>query len=158
MTSFHENEAKKKFKLADSKKGHFSKSPILDIFLWKFNGLVLGLVGLNDAKGIDVAYVGQPHGHIGWAKSMPFTSFNPTNPRTNPLNFHKKYQELAILKNDLFFSRPFWIFFSRKNFFFCFIPMKTSQSLLVSKDGSKFWWLPWIPAKNHSPQTFQPAV
>jgi hypothetical protein len=26
------------------------------------------------------AYVGQPHDHIGWAKSMP--SINPTNPRT----------------------------------------------------------------------------
>ena len=46
---------KKKFKMADWKKGHFSKSPILDIFLWKFNGLVLGLVGLNDAKGINLA-------------------------------------------------------------------------------------------------------
>jgi len=46
---------KKKFKMADWKKGHFSKSPILDISLWKFNGLVLGLVGLNDAKGIDLA-------------------------------------------------------------------------------------------------------
>ena len=37
------------------KKGHFSKSPILKIFLWKFHGLVLGLVVLIDAKGIDVA-------------------------------------------------------------------------------------------------------
>ena len=27
----------------------------------------------------------------------------------------------------------------KKNIFFCFIPMKTSQSSLVSKDGSKFW-------------------
>ena len=41
--------------MADSKKGHFSNSPILDIFLQKFNGLVLGLVGLIDAKGIDEA-------------------------------------------------------------------------------------------------------
>ena len=41
--------------MADSKKGNFSKSPILDIFLLKFNGLVLWLVGLNDATGIDVA-------------------------------------------------------------------------------------------------------
>ena len=31
--------------MADSKKGHFSKSPILNIFF--------GLVALNDAKGID---------------------------------------------------------------------------------------------------------
>ena len=31
---------------------------------------------------------------------------------------------------------PFWIFFFWN--FFCFFPMITSQSLLVSKDGSKF--------------------
>ena len=41
--------------MADLKKVHFSKSPILEKFLRKFHGLVLGLVGLNDAKGIDVA-------------------------------------------------------------------------------------------------------
>ena len=46
---------KKKLKMADSKKGHFSKSPILKIFSRKFLRFVLGLVGLNDAKGIDVA-------------------------------------------------------------------------------------------------------
>ena len=46
---------KKKFTTADSKKPTFSKSPILKKFLWKFYGLVLGLVGLIDAKGIDVA-------------------------------------------------------------------------------------------------------
>jgi hypothetical protein len=40
VTNFHKDEAKKdfffekiKFKMADSKKGHFSKSPILNIFL-----------------------------------------------------------------------------------------------------------------------------
>ena len=64
-------------------------------------------------------YVGQPHSHIGWAKSMPFTSINPTNPRTDPWNFHEKilriggagkwgFFEAAILN---FLSRPFWIFF-----------------------------------------------
>jgi hypothetical protein len=46
---------KKKIKMADSKKPTFSKSPVLNIFLWKFYGLVLGLVELIDAKGIDVA-------------------------------------------------------------------------------------------------------
>ena len=41
--------------------GHFMQiicqesTPILNIFLWKFHGLVLGLVGLIDLKGIDVA-------------------------------------------------------------------------------------------------------
>ena len=38
-------------------------------------------------------------------------------------------------------------------FFFCFFSMKISQSLLVSKDGSKFWLLLWFPAKNHSNST-----
>ena len=37
------------------KNGHFSKSPILKIFSWKFHRFVLGLVGLHDAKGIDLA-------------------------------------------------------------------------------------------------------
>ena len=46
---------KMKFKMADSKKGHFSKPPILNIFLWKFHGSVLGLVEFIDAKGIGMA-------------------------------------------------------------------------------------------------------
>ena len=40
----------KKAKMAD-----FSKWPILKNLLWKFHGLVLGLVELIDAKGIDLA-------------------------------------------------------------------------------------------------------
>ena len=62
MTYFHRDEAKKifffekkKFKMANSKKGHFSKSPFLKKFLRKFQRLVLGLVELIDAKDIDVA-------------------------------------------------------------------------------------------------------
>ena len=46
---------KKKFKMADSKKMSFSKSPILKKNLRKFYRLVPGLVGLIDAKGIDMA-------------------------------------------------------------------------------------------------------
>jgi hypothetical protein len=37
------------------KKTHFPAPPILNIFTQKFHGLVLGLVGLIDAKGIDMA-------------------------------------------------------------------------------------------------------
>ena len=169
--------SKKKFKMAVSKKAHFSKSPILEIFSRKSLRSVLGLVGLNDAKGIVVAqrmwpwgcptkaqkqpkstenaffgcfwaFVRQPHGHIHWATSMPFASFNPTNPRTNPLNFHKKISRIGDFEKWPFFESA--ILNLKK--------MKTSQSLLVSKDVSKFWWLPWFPAKNHSPQTFQLAV
>ena len=47
--------SKKKFKMADSKKLSFSKLPILKNIFCKFQRLVLGLVGLIDAKGIDVA-------------------------------------------------------------------------------------------------------
>ena len=41
--------------MADSKKLSFSIPPILNIFFQKFHGLVIGLVGLIDVKGIDVA-------------------------------------------------------------------------------------------------------
>jgi hypothetical protein len=59
---FHGDEAnffyffeKTKFKMADSKKLSFSTLPKAEQFLLKFHGLVLGLVGLIDVKGIDVA-------------------------------------------------------------------------------------------------------
>ena len=61
LTNFHGDEANVFFlnvfffKMADSKKLRFSKSPILKKISRKFHGLVLGLVGLIDAKGIDVA-------------------------------------------------------------------------------------------------------
>ena len=42
--------------MADSKKLSFSKLPILKFFLQKFLRLVLGLVGLIDAKGIAKAF------------------------------------------------------------------------------------------------------
>ena len=48
-------EKKKKFKIADSKKLSFSTSPKAEQFPPKFHGLVPWLVGLIDAKGIDLA-------------------------------------------------------------------------------------------------------
>ena len=78
---------------------------------------------------------------------MPFTSINSTNPRTNPWNFwKKKYWELAILKNSVFLSQPF-------RFFFASFPWK---SVLDIKNGSKFGWLPWFPAKITPPKHFSP--
>ena len=55
VTDLNMDEAKKKIKMADTKKLRFSKPPILNIFLQKFYGLVLWLVGFIDAKGIVVA-------------------------------------------------------------------------------------------------------
>ena len=40
--------------MADFQNGDFSKSPILKTFSGKFHGLVLGLVGLIDAEGINM--------------------------------------------------------------------------------------------------------
>ena len=62
--------------------------------------------------------------------------------------FAKKFWELAILKNELFLSRPFWIFFPKKKFFFCFIPMKISPNLYGKMDGSKFWCFHWFSANS----------
>ena len=59
--------------------------------------------------------------------------------------FTKKYWELAILKNVVFLSQPNWIFFFKKIFFFCFIPIKISPNLYGRMDGSKFWCFPWFP-------------
>ena len=102
--------------MADSKNWVFQPPPKAEQLPPKFHGLVLGLVGLIEAKGIGLAqpiwlwdcsiwaqkrpkntknaffvcfwaYVGQSLNHIGWATSMPFTSINSTNPRANPWNF-----------------------------------------------------------------------
>jgi hypothetical protein len=138
--------------------GHFLKWPIFKLFLWKFHGLVLGLVGLIDVKGIDVAqpiwsrgcptqgqkqpktehfvflgcfypYVKQPHNHIGWAISVPLASINPTNQRTNPWNFHCE-KNLRICH---FEKWPFWKIgrfgsYFPKKFFFL-IPIKMRLNL-----------------------------
>ena len=88
---------------------------------------------------------------------MPFATFNPINPRTNPVNFHKKILRIGDFEKWPFLSRPFWIFFQKK-IFFCFIPIKISHKLCIRMDGTQFLWLWWFTAKNHSPQTYQPAV
>ena len=124
------------------------------------------LVGLNDAKGIDVAqliwqwgcptkaqkqpkstenaffgcfwaFVRQPHGHIHWATSMPFASFNPTNPRTHMRNFREKVLRIGDFKKWAFFESAILnFFFRKKKIFFCFIPMKISPNLYGRMDGS----------------------
>ena len=75
---------------------------------------------------------------------MAFASINTTNPRTNLWNFREKNSRIGGFENLSFFE-------SAILFFFCFIPMKISQSLLVSKDGSNmakhddtFWPVPDI--------------
>ena len=98
------------------------------------------------------AYVGQPDGHIGWVTLMPFASINPTNPRTNLWNFHKKISRIGDFEKRRFWKMAilkighFDFFSSKKIFFFCFILMKISPNLYGRLDGSKFWRFPWFPA------------
>ena len=130
---------------------------------FKLHGLVLELVELIDAKGIcgstymavrlsDIssktakntknsffacywAYVGQHHGHTGWATSMPFASINSTTSR----NFHKKILRIGDFETFFFFGQPFLFFFQFFLFiFFLFIPLKISHKLCVRIDGTQF--------------------
>ena len=81
------------------------------------------------------AFVGQPHGHIHWATSMPFASFNPTNPRTHLRNFREIFLSFGDFENLSFFESAI---------FFLFIHMKISRNLYGRMDGSKFWCFPWF--------------
>ena len=66
---------------------------------------------------------------MGWVTSMPFTSINPTNPRTNPWNFGQKILRIgwAELENDILLCFLFWVirFFKKFCFFLLFINEKT---------------------------------
>ena len=84
------------------------------------------------------AYVEQPYGHISWATSMPFVSINAMNSRTNPWHFGKFFFENWVFWKAQFFRVGHFEIFCF-NFFFCFVHIKIIQSLLVSKDGSRFW-------------------
>ena len=91
------------------------------------------------------AYVGQPHGHIGWATSMSFASINPTNPRTNLRNFCKTILRIGDFEKLCFFESAILIFFFKKTTYFFFIPMKISPNLYGRMDMWKFWCFSWFP-------------
>ena len=99
-------------------------------------------------------YVGQPHSHIGWDKPMPFASINPTNPRTNPWNFHKKILRIGDFEKCTFFESAILnFFFQKKKFFFAFFPWKLvkvywlarmAQNFDQAKCDNTFWPMPNI--------------
>ena len=53
----------------------------------------------------------------------------------------QKKRELALLKNSVFLSRPFWISF-------CLIPMKISHKLCDRMNRTQFWCFPWFAANS----------
>ena len=93
------------------------------------------------------AYVGEPHGYIGWAKSMPFASINPTNQGTNPWNFGGNCSAFGDVEKLSFFESAILNFFFFLKFFFV-IPMKISHKLCVRMDGTQFLKLWWFTAEN----------
>ena len=61
-----------------------------------------------------LAYIGQPHDHIGWATSMPFASINSTNPRTNLWNFCEKFLRIGDFEKHCFFESAILNFIFQK--------------------------------------------
>ena len=57
---------------------------------------------------------GQPHGHIHWASSMPFTSINPTNPKTNLRNFRENFLRIGDFEKRCFFESAILNFIFQK--------------------------------------------
>ena len=84
------------------------------------------------------AYVGQPHDHIGWTKSMPFASINPTNPRTHPAQFGKKILRIDHLAKWGFFESAILDFCFRFFFLFCLIPWKIVKGSWIARMGRNF--------------------
>ena len=114
MTDFHGDQTNKINPKWPTQKT-FSKLPILKIDWCE---------GIFCVLCCFCTYVGQPHNHISWATSIPFTSINP---RTNPWNFENwRFWKTDILKN--------WPFL-----------MKISPNLYGRMDGSKFWCFTWFP-------------
>ena len=56
-----------------------------------------------------------------------------------PLNLAKKYWALTVSQNEVFLSRPFWIFFSKNFFFFfCLILWKVVKGSWIARMGRNF--------------------
>ena len=84
-------------------------------------------------------YVRQPQDHICWARSMPFASCNPTNPRTNLWNFHEKFLRIGDFEKWPFLKNGhFGYFFKKKNFFFASFSWKSVQIYMVEWMGWNF--------------------
>ena len=69
---------------------------------------------------------------------MPFTSINPTNPRTNPWNFHKKILRIGDFEKCTFFESAILnFFFQKKIFFLLFFPWKLVKVYWLARMGQK---------------------
>ena len=95
----------------------FTQNDNFDHFEWNRCHLcILSACNKVYFLSINWAYLGQPDNHIGWAKSIPFASIDPTYSRTNFWNFGKNCSAFGV-----FFESAILKFFCQ--IFFCFIPI-----------------------------------
>ena len=140
MTNFQGDQAKKNPKWPTHKIEFFKIANFRNIFV-KISWMVLGLVEVID--------VGQSHHHIGWATSIFFKTINPTNPRINPWNFHKKKLRIGIFEKLSFLGLTILEFFFQDEKK-CFSPIKISQSYLCIKDWVKILVITLVYSKRVS--------
>jgi hypothetical protein len=145
--------------MADSKKVRFSKSPILKNFLWKFHGLVLGLVELIDAKGIDIVQPIWLWGclntqkmhfflflRLRWTASRPYRLSYIT-----ALCINQSYEPMKFSQNN-FENWRFWkthfFWVGHFDFFFALFPWKSVKATWVSRMGRNFDDYPGLQQKS----------
>ena len=83
-------------------------------------------------------YVGQPHKHIVWATSMPFASINPTIPKTNLWNFHKKNLRIGDFEKQPFWKIGHFRFFFAKKKKIAWSPWKSVTNYVIEWMGLNF--------------------
>ena len=147
LVDFHGYEAKKKFEMANWKKLSFSTLPILNIFLKKFQGLVLWWVWWIDAKDSDAALP-------LWLSCCLVKSKTGKRhkPVLDPESFVEKYWELAEFKLSFFESAILFFFASspwkstRLSYQISFISALVMVSSETSKRGGTkhlYWQCSW---------------
>ena len=76
------------------------------------------------------AYVGQPHDHMVWVTSMPFTSINSTNPKTSPWNFGQKILRIGGAGKWHFVLLLLFLVIGFLKKMFCFFSMNITMAFI----------------------------
>ena len=89
----------------------------------------------------------EPHGHIVQGKSMPFASFNPTNPRTNPWNFGGNCSAFDEVEKLSFFKSAILNFLKKQTNFFASSPWKLVTNHVLEWMGLNFYYYDGLQPK-----------
>jgi hypothetical protein len=80
--------------------------------------------------------------------SMPFASINPTDPRTNPRNFHKHFLRIGDFEKPSFQKKKFVLLHPRENW----------SKFLGYQGWVKILIITLVSSQKSLLKTFQPAV